>query len=835
MNFKNLNNEVYSQSYLTKYQPNDIIRKLIHQKTNNYHVIKDRTGSGATFGILKLKGEKILLLSPTVQLVKDKEEEYIKGMFDGEIKFLYGNSEDKKEDINPLKSQIIMGTVDKLVYLPYSVLASNGYTLIIDELHLDVMSSTYRPVLSEQFINLINMFKKYNNVITLTATPLYKYPKEFKKFKTINLYSKRENNDVHIINDKEIHNSIVKDIIKQKGNLLYFCNSGKELNKIATEFIRGGYRKEQIALIVGSAVFIKHITTFGRRDNDDIKLILATTAAMEGVNIKLDNADVIINNKIYTEYGSYSVQNMVQALGRIREGYERAYVLLDKNDRSEENIVEDKPPPSSMTKTAEENRILNLEIIKDFDKLHNKMLELGYDIISAKKIKRVSELNGTSLSIKLIVRNILELNDNEYKYMYGQVIHNLYISRSFMGYSTKIGFAFMISEIIKNHNLDKTESLVSLHQDGKIDTQKAISSFRSYFNSKRSDKSLLRNDEKFEVFYSLTYPHHKKLKKIDEYIENEYITETTIPVFSFLAYLKNQSKKSKAALRKIKKPTTEQEYGPKRWMMVYDMVKSTIKTKELDYRKFVHEYIKLFNDTDIFSFNSKKRFKEITDFVKKHVKKTMLKQLKELGAIYVREFKSGVKKRGFREFSALTSLPIDIIGIAFPFRTLELDITGAYPSFVKALTSSKVEDVYKNIQERMLVSRKEAKIQYNMFLNSTNDDINFEKRFDFFHNKCGYEFNVVPKILDINSKKGEAYEKLSKIEKEVINKLEDILNIVFKDNIRARRHDSLIIFNTDKEIEPIIIQTTLEHLIDDVDEDDFKMPVVETKIHVSVI
>jgi len=123
--------------------------------------------------------------------------------------------------------------------------------------------------------------------------------------------------------------------------------------------------------------------------------------------------------------------------------------------------------------------------------------------------------------------------------------------------------------------------------------------------------------------------------------------------------------------------------------------------------------------------------------------------------------------------------------------------------------------------------RKEAKVMYNMFLNSTDSDISDVKRTIFFTNICGYSEKAVETILDINNEKGMAYEKFTAIEKDVINKLIKELAPIYEDSVKVRRHDSLIVFNTDINFGELELTTGTEY--------NGNLIFVKTKIHVNEV
>ena len=246
--------------YEGQYQPSSIIKTLIDSECN-HHLWKDRTGSGATHSVFSLSDERIILVAPTVQLVRDKEKDYKEGVFKGtSAQFLYGASATNLNDVKPSSyGHIVMGTADQIVHLNLEEFSE--YSVIIDELHVLIDASTYREVLREPFIRLINHFAKLNKIITVTATPPTVYPSNmvdgFKLIKVENVIPKKRQR-VGITYDKEVFYSYIEEAYQFKQNLISFSNNKRIHNKVIHQF-----GDENVKSILGSSLNINKCPLLG--------------------------------------------------------------------------------------------------------------------------------------------------------------------------------------------------------------------------------------------------------------------------------------------------------------------------------------------------------------------------------------------------------------------------------------------------------------------------------------------------------------------------------------------------------------------------------------------
>jgi len=90
----------------------------------------------------------------------------------------------------------------------------------------------------------------------------------------------------------------------------------------------------------------------------------------------------------------------------------------------------------------------------------------------------------------------------------------------------------------------------------------------------------------------------------------------------------------------------------------------------------------------------------------------------------------------FREYNPLTKCP-RILRAETPFKVIECDIKSAFPSFLDLQTGSRIKkDVYSNLMKRKKITRSQAKVEFNSYLNS--GKYKSKEEIKHFLIECGY-------------------------------------------------------------------------------------------------
>ena len=838
-------------NYTGKYQPSSIVKDIIDSNKNT-HLVKDRCGSGATHSILTLHKEKILLLSPTVALVKEKERHCSIGMFGKtDAEFLYGGKDNRVTPILDNTGHLIMGTADQLVKLKAGLFVDAGYTLIIDELHVDIMASLYREPFRNDFIRLVKPFASQNSCITVTATPVDIYPPMMSEFDFINLTTsyipltpKAENKTLMLTTHVNKFISHIETCLENKEILVLFTNSEKMIDKVI-KFAD----KTKVKTYIGSKLAIGKLAKYKNLQSNRPLLYICSSAATEGIDITEPDAHVCIHNLSKTNFGFYSVQSIVQALGRTRNGYKDAVMVLDPAlSRYHEKI--------EATDEIVECALLNVISCKDLVNnpigLEAALKNYNYISVNENISDKHKKYLGTSIELDVMIKNFLLVPEDEFKHLFKIVMSQTRVNNNFFGFDMKIAFGFLITKIIKtldlpNYAVEEIKTYVSnghgmknsisqfrsvLHSLYLINSKfkpnnakvtpslptktspkcptsvKIYKPIRAGFEKERSkrmfkfsknlsiDWQVIFAEKKqqieslvtdLETMYFFTYPTKATKAKVKQHISDK---KSRYDMYVIIKYLKLNLNKLKSRNRKLNKKLNDKEDIISR--QEYDKTQSSIEE--------IMEYITINEKTR--QVVTKDKMPSVVDIeaLNAFVFDIIVKnQLRQVAALYARDFISGMINKGFRQYSVITSLGIDILGICAPYGLIEADIKQAYPSFIAAIVGDGRPNIYDVVMKNRNCTKSEAKVLYNKFLNSTMVQISNVNQVEFFRGDCEYTVDQADTIININLKQGEAFKVLSGFEQEVIRDITPGLRNTFKKSLTVRRHDSLVVFCNNKQ------------------------------------
>jgi hypothetical protein len=484
----------YTEAHIPSHIINDII-----ESNKNTHVNKKKCGCGATYSTLCVNNKKIILCVPKIKLVEDKEEQYRNGHFNGSnCEFLYGDSITRARDIKPVNvgGHIVVGTVNQILKLDNVKFAEEGYTLIIDELHTAIYDSNYRDEYCDVFETVCKEYIKYNALITITATPLFKFPKYMNKFEDVIIERdiKEEDLDVYLVDSFSGFKAICQDNIIEGNDVVIFTNDFKYINELyhGTEY---NEIQKRIKTIVGDKIRGKIKCLYEDEDEIECKknIYICSSAGTEGIDIYLDNPTIFIHNKPETEYGSFNCQTLIQAIGRARNGFKNVYIYNDPSFSKIRKVKKDKYSENEVTSI--ENEKISYSIISKFEKLSEYFSNYGYSLIEKEDTQELMEKwVGKNKKLSIMIKYLLNLDDNKFQHYYNLTIYDCKISHRFYGTDIKTVFAYICTNIIKITGM--THNVVdSINKD--VHFERELSSFRNVLYSLGLLKSRFLNKHNY--------------------------------------------------------------------------------------------------------------------------------------------------------------------------------------------------------------------------------------------------------------------------------------------------------------------------------------------------
>jgi|GEM_PF-2137871 len=155
-----------------------------------------------------------------------------------------------------------------------------------------------------------------------------------------------------------------------------------------------------------------------------------------------------------------------------------------------------------------------------------------------------------------------------------------------------------------------------------------------------------------------------------------------------------------------------------------------------------------------------------------------------------KHFKTTLK--GFREYNPLTKCP-RILRAETPFKVIECDIKSAFPSFLDVQTGSRIkEKVYINLMERKNITRSQAKVLFNSYLNS--GKYKTKGQIKAFLIECGYTDSQAKEITLYTNGKEKFIIHMSELEQAAIQDFKETNNL----KTAVRLHDSVLFIDSKK-------------------------------------
>ena len=313
---------------------------VITDFTTNKLIIKGSTGIGGTSAILGITNQTVIIISPYLGMIEDKEQQTTK-----ENKFfIYQNSTNRWHDIEWMLSdgqQLILNTTpDQILYIqknkPALFEKVKKIPLFIDECHI-AAEAEYRIALAEMNHIVFNEWE--NNIILSTATPIYNNmdipPVILETFDVYKIERKNEPvKDIFIYNHECFFNRVYQEL--ELGRKVVVYSNDKTIYKrfsqdttIKTQFLVGSHLEKEVATYRDNSE--KPLTSKIDLDND---LYILSTKYITGFDIPFDaSVAIIVNEKCPTD--TKYINDIVQAYGRVRKTVLNADIFYSRNDYTE--------------------------------------------------------------------------------------------------------------------------------------------------------------------------------------------------------------------------------------------------------------------------------------------------------------------------------------------------------------------------------------------------------------------------------------------------------------------------------------------------------------------
>lgn len=312
---------------------------------------KGQCGNGGTTGFIEYAEKNfkgLTIIVPNVSIVKSKAEDW-----GDELCYLYGGVENVDKD---KRIRVCTWDMHKVAEaFPQSGMDFDnrfwaGSLLVVDEYHKLIDDSNFREICAK-VVNTVITTK--SNVVLMSATPNYEFI-EFlrevssKEVETYNIeYDKKdfvnkglawmEKGDkklFDIINEvirserKKVHSLDVRVSEETKewvGQTVFFYNSVKRVSEIVSQL----EDTSDVEIMCSKSNEHKDVPCYSGSFNKDKKFHFLTSAYFTGMDIPIHVDKVVIIGGNDQMVLAYSNKEIKQMLGRMRKGYESAFIIHD--------------------------------------------------------------------------------------------------------------------------------------------------------------------------------------------------------------------------------------------------------------------------------------------------------------------------------------------------------------------------------------------------------------------------------------------------------------------------------------------------------------------------
>lgn len=736
-------------------QPN--IRNLFLNTKYNLYLKKGSTGIGGTTTILEATDATRIVVSPSVGMIQGKE----KSISNKNCFFIYGGSKDTWDDFfTCMENKVVNTTPDQILILKEHNLRYYNeilnMTIFVDEIHQYIPDSEYRNKLGDFLYILFNDWKA--NWILSTATDnrigrtLLDIPPG-KLYKSFNI--KRPNEPIRTIELKrgKLTAKFIGEVFSNsltRGRKLIIATNSTKLHKDISQM--KGY---SIINLVGSNIGVKLKTHKVADEVEDIDwnnadIIMISSKFFAGFDIPLD-CDIIIDTNPHMSSNLIGPNDIRQIIGRGRKSVERIILNVDYTSPNIESKNHFIPTISVgyadvITKLEEKaNTIvmdnwfnISAEIINDLKHysllfppvLKGELIRYDLTLINYKEVKIQSVVQISSKPFYKQIEHLLSLDIETLKLDFGRI--RKYLKFKIDGvFSPDLAIMFWAAILIKKQNIEieikKNDRPVLFYQ--KLNKLFKDDEYWNLLYGAQKCKMWMKGSKKIAK-HSQIDPKH------EEYLQIRSQPSKEIAMYSsgyFDCYNKSLDKLKEIGI-------IPDEYEGKKLLKRCKEVFERNNPAEFTGYKTREQLLMLVSWANLFILNGG------------------------------RESYNFPLKRN-RVYSPLTQIPGPLRSM-IATKLVEIDIKQANPTFIDEILGTRVsEDIYDRISNIWAITRDDAKVRYNTYLN--NDKADPVEVFNFF-NIIGYGKEKAIELTQlITSQKGAVYDKMVEKEKEIIESFAD--------------------------------------------------------------
>ena len=801
--------------------------------TTNTLDIKSSTGIGATTSILNITEHDVLAVFPLSGVIQAKENKT--HLFKSTRQyFIYYNSHDRWQDVidyfksydGETSNLIICTTAEQVLIIRkthpdlYNRLTKTN--TFVDEIHL--FTQEYRKPLAT-FINLLSSEWKAPYKFS-TATPTRHFKTIFGDSYDIKQLKREQEPDKEIAITKNIQDAwkYVFSEMNQGRKVVIFTNDLRHHTKEFMELSRINLTGESLKLKLSA--FGKGLDHF--KDTIDTQflnrfpLIFCSSKYLTGYDIEPDtNASILILTNNKSESTTYSVEDIIQAYGRVRcnlvnallciqqsmtppsilevEGFkfqsEIQYLLAQEQEKYipkdgsffaknykkiplDDNGNASKLIAYSNYLDAESEYILYNEIDSFLNSYGFKIIDLDLSNLTPednyyiKEIQKDKNLILKSIGINTKIDNIIKGQEgqNLFKTIL-KLANNPKTKKNRNGFSQDLILMYCIAYFREYLPLELFK-MIPYNKQTRI--KGLCNEINNYLNTNYNDSNI-RDKADIDVYYS-----NSKLNKDYECKANPKDIGEVIRVFRYCLHHLNLNYEY---LKPDSKKTIDLFY----WVNHYkikNLEPAHIKAKVVERMKFL-------NDRDIIRMNKnidgsgytltddKAKFQRI---YLEQIKETNMYLMSRNQNIFVSSYRDG------REYNPLTNIST-VFRENLLYNYTSVDVVSANAQFTDVIIGSNIGlNVYHNLMEKFNISRNDAKVKYNSTLNNNKKTEN--QAMNLYMN-CGYDFKQASHLatLTAGTLKGSYFRMMANAENRIINSYKN----EYFDGIECYRlHDSLI-------------------------------------------
>ena len=793
----------------------DLVKELTSFKKPLY-INKQSTGMGVTTVFLNCLDKNILILSPNVGMVQSKEQQ---GKY-GHVSYIYGSAGGAwgmaRDMVSKGKHVNINATADNFIALRknnqelYKDLLSKFY-IVIDEWHA-IYNNDYSETLPELYQIILESPLSY---VVTTGTSIYPELEVPTEVEILNIAHKNpELKEVTVAVRQEgsdLTNNLIarhiSDCLKLKLKPCISTNDARRVGVCShlTKEILAGEKMNAKAKLRANVNEVKEI--------GDAEVAFFSTRYNTGSDFYGDVSINVIADG-YSKVDNKSIQEVIQSLGRAREGYQNARIIYKPVNglRTVSSIISDiKQNDRNDKMYAFNTRDLfkELQMVQTYTSVDSFVNNLkGYGITP--KIEDqgdyVSMPQSSALipSIKYLMSHEIEVIEKSFKHVLNNIqgdavdtfLYEEKVVTSYLVWKLIHLGVVELEELESYHNIKKTDRIIPyiLKQvnDKRIEVVQCLE-WLKIINAKKKVKKICKTETKLEV-------------QDEEYLRRWVLSNVSINRRFKDAVLNEINKIVGGSDKHIEKfghngvnAGITIATGNTNKLLMKDVkknilrnIKSDMKRLEIPFDDSISERYNKVSDSLTKQLREGSSLNKVI-YLLSHDKDYYIKRFDWFGK-YLFCTKYGLFKTGFkvthkdnREYNPATKVP-KIFKKFTSIQFYEYDIISANPTIIDNLTNSNLAgSIYSNIMVKNECSRNQAKVIYNRALNNHFDRNRFKTLKEF-----GYSNEAAAHIANLGSKKGELFKLITSIEAGLIfdfqiNNEMDIYNTI-------RVHDGIICF-----------------------------------------